>query len=68
MGSSQTKDYNIGKNAALRTKNKELSGQNQNNVSEWNDISTHCLRLSQVNEQSLKYSIILHEKQHSYEG
>ena len=39
----QTKDYKIGKNAALRNKNKEWSGQNQNNVSEWNDISTHRL-------------------------
>jgi hypothetical protein len=29
--------------AALRSKNKEWSGQNQNNVSEWNDISTHRL-------------------------
>ena len=40
---AQTKDYKIGKNAALRSKNKEWSGQNQNNVSEWNDISTHRL-------------------------
>ena len=31
------KDYNIGKNAALRSKNKNWSSQN--NVSEWNDIS-----------------------------
>jgi hypothetical protein len=38
-----TKDYKIGKNAALMSKNKEWSGQNQNNVSEWNDISTHRL-------------------------
>ena len=40
---SQTNDYKIGKNAALRSKNKEWSGQNQNNVSEWNNISTHRL-------------------------
>ena len=43
MGSSKTKDYKIGKNAALRSKNKEWSGQNQNNVSEWNDISTQTV-------------------------
>jgi hypothetical protein len=39
--SSQTKDYNIGKNTALRSKNKNWSSEN--NVSEWNDISTHRL-------------------------
>ena len=39
--SSQTKDYKIGKNAALRSKNKNWSSQN--NISEWNDISIHIL-------------------------
>jgi hypothetical protein len=34
MKNNQTKDYKIGKNAALRSKNKDWSGQNQNNVSE----------------------------------
>jgi hypothetical protein len=29
--------------APFRCKNKDWSGQNQNNVSEWNDISTHRL-------------------------
>jgi hypothetical protein len=38
---NRTKDYNIGKNAALRSKNKNWTSQN--NVSEWNDISTHRL-------------------------
>ena len=42
----QTKDFEIGiccfsaKYAALRRKNKDWLGQNQDNVSEWNDIST----------------------------
>jgi hypothetical protein len=43
--SSQTKDYKIGiccfsvKNAALRSKSKDLLARNQNNVSEWSDMS-----------------------------
>ena len=44
--SGQTKDYNIGifcfsaKHAALRRKSKDCLARNQNNVSEWSDIST----------------------------
>ena len=44
--SGQTKDYKIGiccfsaKHAALRRKNKDWFSRNQNNVSEWSDIST----------------------------
>jgi hypothetical protein len=44
--SGQTKDYKIGiccfsaKHAALRRKSKDWLVQNQNNVSEWNDMST----------------------------
>ena len=44
--SGQTKDYKIGiccfsaKHAALRRKSKDWLTQNQNNVSEWNDMST----------------------------
>ena len=47
--SGQTKDYNIGiccfcaKHAALRRKSKDLLAQNQNNVSEWHDMSSHGL-------------------------
>jgi hypothetical protein len=42
----QTKDYKISnccfsaKHAALRRKSKDWSTQNQNNLSEWSDIST----------------------------
>jgi hypothetical protein len=39
----EQQETKIGKNAALRSKDKEWLGQNQNNVSEWNDISTHRL-------------------------
>jgi hypothetical protein len=44
--SGQTKDYKIGiccfsaKHAALRRKSKDWLAQNQNNVSEWSDMST----------------------------
>jgi len=44
----QTKDYAIGiccfsaKHAALRRKSKDWLARNQNNVSEWNDMSICC--------------------------
>jgi hypothetical protein len=47
--SGQTKDYNIGiccfsaKYAALSSKRKDWLARNQNNVSEWSDISTREL-------------------------
>ena len=47
--SGQTKDYNIGiccfsaKHAALWRKSKDWLARNQNNVSEWSDISTRGL-------------------------
>ena len=46
---SQTKDYEIGiccffaKHAVLRRKNKDWLARNQNNVSEWSDMSTRRL-------------------------
>jgi hypothetical protein len=47
--SGQTKDYRIGiccfstKHAALRRKSKDWLARNQNNVSEWSDMSTRGL-------------------------
>ena len=47
--SGQTKDYKIGircfsaKHAALRRKSKDWLARNQNNVSEWSDMSTRGL-------------------------
>jgi hypothetical protein len=47
--SSQTKDYKIGiccfsaKHAALRGKSKDWLARNQNNVSEWSNMSTRGL-------------------------
>ena len=49
LRSGQTKDYKIGiccfsaKQAALRRKSKDWSARNQNNVSEWSDMSTRGL-------------------------
>ena len=46
---SQTKDYKIGiccfspKHVALRSKNSDWLDLNQDNVSEWSDMSTHGL-------------------------
>ena len=48
--SGQTKDYKIGiccfsaKHAALRRKRKDWLARDQNNVSEWSDMSTRLLR------------------------
>ena len=47
----QTKDYKIGiccfstKHESLRSKSKDWLARNQNNVSEWSDMSTHGLLL-----------------------
>ena len=47
--SGQTKDYKIGiccfsvNHAALRRKSKDWSARNQNNVSEWSEMSTSGL-------------------------
>ena len=47
--SGQTKGYKIGiccfsaKHTALRRKSKDWLARNQNNVSEWSDMSTHRL-------------------------
>jgi hypothetical protein len=49
--SGQAKDYKIGmccfsaKHAALRRKSKDWLARNQNNVSEWSDMSTRGLLL-----------------------
>jgi hypothetical protein len=41
--SGQTKDYTIGMHAALRRKSKTWLARNQNNVSEWSDMSNRGL-------------------------
>jgi hypothetical protein len=58
LWSGQTKDYNIGiccfsaKHVALRSKSKDWLARNQNNVSEWTDMSTSGL-LFQVNKRAI---------------
>ena len=53
--SGQTKDYEIGicclsaEHAALRRKNKDWLAQNQDNVTEWGDISIHPQTVVSVN-------------------
>ena len=50
--SDQTKDYEIGiccfstKHTALRRKSKDVLARNQDNVSEWSDMSTSGLLFS----------------------
>jgi hypothetical protein len=43
----------------LRTKNKELSGQNQNNVSVWKDISTHRLLLQWTSTLKIQLRLLV---------
>ena len=59
--SCQTKEYKIGiccfsaKNTALRRKSKDWLGRNQNNVSEWSDISTQCLLLAHLAKGNVSF-------------
>ena len=52
--SGQTKDYEIGiccfsaKHVALRSKSKDWLARNQNNVSEWSDMSDRGLLFSEL--------------------
>ena len=52
--SGQTKDYKIGiccfsaKHASLRRKSKDWLARNQNNVSEWSNMSAHGLLFSEL--------------------
>ena len=59
--SCQTKDYNIGiccfssKNAALRRNSRDWLARNQNNVSEWSDISTQWLLLAHLAKDNVSF-------------
>ena len=59
--SCQTKEYRIGiccfsaKNAALRRKSKDWLARNQNNVSEWSDISTQWLLLAHLAKNNVSF-------------
>jgi hypothetical protein len=59
--SGQTKEYKIGiccfsaKNASLRRKSKDWLFRNQNNVSEWSDISTRWLLLDHLAKGNVSF-------------
>ena len=62
--SGQTKDYKIGiccfsaKHAALRRENKDWLARNQDNVSEWGDISTHGLLFQCASIITIQLSVL----------
>jgi hypothetical protein len=59
--SGQTKEYQIGiccfsaKKASLRRKSKDWLALNQNNVSEWSDISTRWLLLAHLAKGNVNF-------------
>ena len=61
----QSKDYNIGiccffaKHAALRRKSKDGLARNQNNVSEWSDISTRGLLFQWTSTMNIQLSVLV---------
>jgi hypothetical protein len=63
--SGQTKDYKIGiscfstKHAALRRKSKDLLARNQNNVSEWSDMSTRRLLFQWASTIKIQLSVLV---------
>ena len=63
--SGQTKDYKIdiccfsAKHAALRKKSKDWLARNQNNVSEWSDISTRGLLFQWASTIKIQLSVLV---------
>jgi hypothetical protein len=61
----QTKDYNIGicsfsfKYKALSRKSKDLLARNQNNVSEWGDMSIHGLLFQWASTIKIQLSVLI---------
>jgi rhamnogalacturonyl hydrolase YesR len=61
----QIKDYEIGiccysvKHVALRSKNKDYLARNQNNVSEWIDMSARELFFQSASTMKIKLSVLL---------
>jgi hypothetical protein len=66
--SGQTKDYKIGiccfstKHAALRSKSKEWLARDQNNVSEWSDMSVHGLLFRWATTIRVQLSVLVYNK------
>jgi hypothetical protein len=63
--SGETKDYKIGiccffaRHAALRRKSKDLLARNQNNVSEWSNMSTCRLLFQWTSTIKIKLSVLV---------
>ena len=63
--SSQTKDYKIGiccfsaKHAALRGKSKDWMAENQDNVSEWDDMSISRLLFQWASTIKIQLSVLV---------
>jgi hypothetical protein len=63
--SGHTKDYKIGiccffaKHAALMWKSKDWLARNQNNVSEWSDMSTRRLLFQWANTLKIQISVLV---------
>jgi hypothetical protein len=61
----QTKDYEIGiccfsaKHAALRSKSKDWLARNQNNVSEWSNMSIRVLLFQWASTRKIKLSMLV---------
>ena len=64
----QTKDYKIGiccfsaKHTTLRKKNKDWLSWNQNNVSEWSDMSTSGLLFQYASTINIQLSVLVSYK------
>ena len=63
--SGQTKDFKIGiccfsaKHVALKRKDKDWSARNQNNVSEWSDMSTRELLFQWANTIKIQLGVLV---------
>jgi hypothetical protein len=63
--SGQTKNYKIGiccfsaKHTALRSKNKDWLARNQDNVSEWGDMSTLGLFIQLASTMKVQLSVLV---------
>ena len=66
--SCQTQDYKIGiccfstKHAALRRKSRDWSAQDQNNVSEWGDMSTRGLLFQWASTIKIQLSLLIYNE------
>jgi hypothetical protein len=60
--SGQTKDYKISKHRALRRKDKDWLALNQENVSEWCDMSIRGLLFQWASTMKIQLSMLIYYK------